>query len=70
MDHKGVIALCKASLRVRNGRWINGAPSHVFAELLTELEKNGWELRRIFPDHPNHPNKQLARDRSNWPEED
>ena len=46
MNHNGVIALCKASSRVKNGRWVDGAPSHLFAELRTELEKDGWVLRR------------------------
>lgn len=44
IDYKAVIALLKAANRVRNGQWIKGAPSHIFPELLTELEKDGWRL--------------------------
>jgi hypothetical protein len=47
INNKAVIALLKASIRVRNGQWIEGAPSHIFPEFLTELEKDGWELKYI-----------------------
>lgn len=41
-----MVALLRASASVRDGRWIKGAPSHVLAELLTELEADGWRLSR------------------------
>jgi hypothetical protein len=37
-------AALKVAGRVRDGRWIRGAPTHVLAEFLTELEKDGWQL--------------------------
>jgi hypothetical protein len=40
------IALCRAALRVRNGRWYAGAPTHVFAELLNALREDGIVLAR------------------------
>lgn len=45
-NHDAMIALLRASLKVRDGRWIRGAPTHVLAEFLTELEKAGWVLVR------------------------
>lgn len=36
-----------AMSRVRDGMWIRGAPTHVLAEFLTELEKDGWVLTTI-----------------------
>lgn len=38
------MALCRAALRVRDGRWYQGAATHVFAELLTELRNDGYVL--------------------------
>jgi hypothetical protein len=72
MNNKGVLALCKASLRVRNGRWINGAPSHIFAELLTELEKDGWVLRRKPTPVDYHEDEVLGgqKGQEDWPEDD
>lgn len=40
-------ALLDASREVREGRWIKGAATHVLADLLKALEKNGWGLVRI-----------------------
>lgn len=42
-------AALRASTRVRDGRWIRGAPSHVLADFLAELHRNGWELYRERP---------------------
>lgn len=41
-------ALLKAGGWVRGGfmHWLKGAPSHILAELLNELDKEGWHLRR------------------------
>lgn len=39
-----MLALLRASARVRDGRWIKGAPTHVLADLLNELESAGWRL--------------------------
>lgn len=41
-----MIALIAAGTSVRGGRWINGAPTHIFPEMLTELENRGWVLVR------------------------
>lgn len=41
------IALCRAALRVRDGRMIRGAMTHVFPELLNELRRDGYVLARI-----------------------
>lgn len=43
---KRMQALLKASSRVRDGHmsWLRGAPTHVLAELMAELEKEGWTL--------------------------
>jgi hypothetical protein len=43
-EHKAVMALISAAFDVRAGRWVHGAPTHVFAELLAALEKRGWHL--------------------------
>jgi hypothetical protein len=37
-------AAMKAARDVRGGRWLRGAPSHVLAEFLGELERAGWKL--------------------------
>lgn len=39
-------ALLASAARVRNGDWVRGAPSHVLAELLTDLEAHGWRLTK------------------------
>lgn len=41
---RAVLALCMAALKVRDGMWIKGAPTHLFAELLIELEGIGWSV--------------------------
>jgi hypothetical protein len=41
-----MVAIMLAARRVRGGRWMNGAPSHVLADLLNELQSMGWTLRR------------------------
>lgn len=46
MDSGAVLALMKAAAEVRDGAWINGAPSHIFAELVKALEADGWVLTR------------------------
>lgn len=38
-----LVALLQASVDVRDGRW-QGAPSHVFSELLSALERRGFFL--------------------------
>lgn len=48
---KAMAAILAAGARVRNDdgisfRWLAGAPTHVLAELLTELRADGWVLRR------------------------
>ncbi len=45
--HGAMVAVLRASMRVRDGRWVKGAPTHVLAELLNELRAAGWELRRV-----------------------
>lgn len=46
MSHQEpILALLRAFPKVREGRWLQGAPSHVLAELLHQLEEDGWELR-------------------------
>lgn len=45
-------AVLQASLKVRNGRWVRGAPTHVFAEFLTALDELGWQVIRKFPELP------------------
>lgn len=42
-------AMLRAGSRVRGGfhEWLRGAPTHVLAELLIELHREGWMLRRI-----------------------
>lgn len=45
-DNAAILALLHASLQVRHGDWIIGAPSHVFAELLSVLEADGYVLMR------------------------
>lgn len=42
-----MLVLLRASFKVRDGSWICGAPTHVLAELLAELERDGW---RLVPD--------------------
>lgn len=42
--HEAIIAVLQASAKVRDGRWIRGAPSHVLADLLTELASRGYYL--------------------------
>jgi hypothetical protein len=44
-------AILNAGGRVRGGfmHWLKGAPSHVLAELLQELERDGW---RLVPKQP------------------
>lgn len=46
-------AVLRAGGRVRGGfmHWLRGAPTHVLAELLQELERDGWMLvkRERFP---------------------
>lgn len=39
-----MMVLLRASFKVRDGSWICGAPTHVLAEVLTELERDGWRL--------------------------
>jgi hypothetical protein len=41
---KRMLALLSASRKVREGQWIRGAPTHVLADLMGELEKSGWTL--------------------------
>jgi hypothetical protein len=43
---RAVLACIQAALSVRGGRWVHGAPTHVFAEVLAELDRLGWELKR------------------------
>lgn len=47
VDSRAVMAMLLASGRVRGGSWLNGAPSHVLAEFLTELERVGWQLIQV-----------------------
>jgi hypothetical protein len=44
-------ALLRAGDRVRGGlaAWISAAPTHIFADLLRELEADGWYLRHQTP---------------------
>jgi hypothetical protein len=42
--HKETLAMMRAAAKVRDGRWVNGAPSHVFAEFAKQLNEDGWEL--------------------------
>lgn len=50
---RAVLALMKAADNVRKRNWYEGAPSHIFAELLAELEKDGWKIVRInYPKIP------------------
>lgn len=44
---KDTIALCLAATKVRDGRWWHGAATHVFADLLTELNSLGFVLARV-----------------------
>jgi hypothetical protein len=44
MSETPINAILRAGSKVRDGQWVNGAPSHVFAELLSQLEADGWEL--------------------------
>lgn len=44
------LALCRAALRVRDGRWYKGAATHIFAEFLRELANDGYVLAR--PEDP------------------
>lgn len=46
-------AILDAGHRVRGGfmHWLKGAPTHVLAELLRELEKDGWQLTNLAQ-HP------------------
>ena len=39
-----MMAMLRASRKVRDGRWLKGAPTHVLAEFLTALENDGWRL--------------------------
>lgn len=43
-----MLAVLRAGNRVRGGHmhWLRGAPTHVLAELLTELQNDGWTLSR------------------------
>lgn len=34
-------------MAVQDGTWIRGAPTHVLAELLSELERDGWTIERV-----------------------
>jgi hypothetical protein len=43
---KKVFALCLAASKVRGGSWIEGAPTHILAEVLSALERDGWTLQR------------------------
>lgn len=43
-DANAMIALLASANRVRGGAWMRGAPTHVLAELLTDLEEHGWRL--------------------------
>lgn len=47
-ERRPIDAALSAGHRVRGGymNWLKGAPSHVMAELLGELEKDGWRLER------------------------
>jgi len=44
MHQREITVALQAFATTRNGRWINGAPSHVLAEFLSELEVRGWRL--------------------------
>lgn len=48
--HEETLALMRAALNVRDGRWINGAPSHVMAELATALNEQGFRIAREVRD--------------------
>lgn len=39
-----IVAALRAMAKVRDGMWVKGAPSHVLAEFLTQLEEDGWRL--------------------------
>ena len=41
-----MVAMLRAMSEVRDGHWIRGAPTHVLAEFLTTLRRNGWLLIR------------------------
>lgn len=41
-----MFAMLRASAKVRDGHWIEGARTHVLAEFLTALEADGWSLVR------------------------
>lgn len=43
-------AVLRAYGRVRDGQWVRGAVTHVFAELLGELRTAGWELTAVERD--------------------
>lgn len=49
IDNKAIIALIRAANRVGSGRWeVEGTSAmNIFPELLTELEKDGWELKYV-----------------------
>lgn len=38
------VALLGAMFKVREAQWFRGAPTHIAAELLTELERRGFYL--------------------------
>lgn len=42
--HAAAVVLIQSMLRVRGGEWVKGAPSHIAAELLGELEERGFYL--------------------------
>jgi hypothetical protein len=44
-----MLAVLRAYPRVRGGRWVKGAVTHVFAELLNELSADGWHLLKSEP---------------------
>lgn len=44
VPQRAVLAMTVASSKVRGGRWFQGAPTHIFPEFLTELERLGWQL--------------------------
>jgi hypothetical protein len=42
--HAAVLAMMYCASKVRDGEWVQGAPSHVFTEFMTELAERGFYL--------------------------
>lgn len=42
--HVETLAYMQAAARVRDGRWVAGAPSHIFAEFARALNESGYRL--------------------------